>query len=178
MGTINKQTTENGIIAIYQYLDDFESAVSKIYNRDDFAGCEMLSHTSYHELMHLAEKKYGFSEVRWFTLVGTLSGVITGFGMPLWMDYNWPLVTGGKWAGIYSLPAYVIFAFELMVLFGAIATILGMLVMGRMPNPSVNIRDKRTTDDRFAIFVPNKDLESDEAKLLEEWGAQEVYTYK
>ena len=65
-----------------------------------------------------------------------------------------------------------------MVLFGAIATILGMLVMGRMPNPHVHIRDKRTTDDKFAIFVPNKSLESEQAKLLEGWGAQEVYTFK
>ena len=36
--------------------------------------------------------------------------------MCLAMDYDWPLVVGGKTAGLYSLPAYVIFGFELMIL--------------------------------------------------------------
>ena len=128
-----------GILAIFQYLDDFCTAVESIEKKSSFEGHEIVSHTSYHELMDIAEKQYGPSEVRWFTLVGALSGVSIGFGMPLLMDYDWPIVTGGKTAGIYSLPAYFIFGFELMILLGAIATILGMLVMGRLPNPRARI---------------------------------------
>lgn len=167
-----------GIVAIFQYLDEFCAAIENIEGRPDFHDHEVVSHTSYHELMDIAEKKYGPSEVRWFTLVGALTGVTIGFGMPLFMDYDWPIVTGGKTAGVYSLPAYVIFGFELMILLGAIATITGMLVMGRLPNPRARIFDNRLTDDRFAIFVPNAKPNGEQAQLLSKLGAEEICVIK
>jgi hypothetical protein len=165
----------SGIVAIFPYLDDFSHAIARLQEDSAFSGHEALSPTSYHELMALAEERYGPSQVRWFTLTGALTGMCTGFGMPLWMDYDWPIVVGGKTAGIYSLPAYFIFGFELMVLFGALATILGMLVMGRLPNPFETILDRRITDDRFAIFVPEVGTDSAQAKLLQSLGAAEVF---
>lgn len=166
----------HGIVAIYQYLDDVCKVMEEIKNKDEFTGHELVSHTSYHELIHIAEEKYGKSQVRWFTLTGALTGVATGFAMPLWMDYDWPIVVGGKTAGIYSLPAYFIFGFELMVLFGAIATIAGMFVMGRFPNPKATILDPRLTDDRFAIYVPGATLQGTQAKLLKDFGAEDIYS--
>lgn len=164
-----------GIVAIFQYLDDVCTVIDKIKDRDDFENHEVLSHTSYHELMHKAEEQYGPSQVRWFTLAGALTGVTTGFGMPLWMDYDWPIVVGGKTAGLYSLPAYFIFGFELMILLGAIATILGMIVLGRLPNPKGRVFDPRITDDRFAVFVPGADLDGQQAELLTKFGAEEIF---
>ncbi|MFK7873548.1 MAG: DUF3341 domain-containing protein [Oligoflexales bacterium] len=166
---------DKGIVAIFDYFDDFCDVIKTIHHRQDFKDHEALSYTSYHELMDIAHEQYGDSPVKWFTLTGALLGVTTGFGMPLLMDYDWPLVVGGKTAGIYSLPAYVILGFELMILLGAIATIIGMLVMGRIPNPHVTIRDPRTMDDKFAVFVPCVDVESEQAKFLKQCGASEVY---
>ncbi len=173
-----KKKVTSGIVAIYKYLDDVCQAMDRIDERQDCLGHEVYSPTSYHELIERIEKKIGYSEVRWFTLVGALTGIATGFGMPLLMDYDWPIVVGGKTAGIYSLPAYVIFGFELMVLFGALATIFGMLFMGRIPNPKAKIFDKRTTDDHFAIFIPDSGLDGEPAKILKECGALEVYQSK
>ena len=169
-----QHVNKSGIVGIFPYLDDFSRAVAQVADDKEFIGHEVLSPTSYHELMHLAEERYGPSQVRWFTLVGGLSGVATGFGMCLWMDYDWPIVVGGKTPGIYSLPAYVVFGFELMVLFGALATILGILVMGRLPNPYGTVYDRRITDDRFAIFVPDVGVDSEQARQLQKWGAAEV----
>ena len=42
----------------------------------------------------------GTSQVRWFTLTGSLTGFATGF-MPLVLDWDYPMVVGGKTAGIY-----------------------------------------------------------------------------
>lgn len=168
----NKKTT--GILAIYKYLDDLTKTLEQIKDKESFSKHVVYSHTSYHELIDIAEEKWGPSQVRWFTLVGALTGVITGFGMCLLMDYDWPIVVGGKSAGIYSLPAYFIFGFELMVLFGAIATIIGMLVMGRLPNPHAKIYDNRLTDDHFAIYLPDTEVESEQAKLFKEFGAIEI----
>ena len=114
------------------------------------------------------------SPVRFFTLVGALTGMFTGFGICLLMDYDWPMIVGGKQAGFYSLPAYVIIGFEMTILLGAIATILGMLWMGRLPNPKRRVLDERLTDDRFAIFLPGATLGSEQAVLLEQLGAEEV----
>ncbi|NIP15320.1 MAG: DUF3341 domain-containing protein, partial [Pseudomonadales bacterium] len=61
---------------------------------------------------------YGQSPVRIFTLVGGLTGAATGFAFTTWTSVDWPLVTGGK--PIVSIPAYVVIAFELTVLFGAL----------------------------------------------------------
>lgn len=173
MAPKNAQSTP-GILAIFSYLDDFSDAVTKTKDRPDFKGHEVITHTSYHELIDLAEKRFGPSQVRWFTLTGALSGLFTGFLMTLWMDYDWPIVVGGKTAGWPSVIAYVVFGFELMVLFGALATILGMLVMGRLPNPYAKIYDTRLLDDKFAIFVPGANLGGEQAKLLKDWGATEI----
>ena len=72
-----------GIIAVFTYLDDFCSLVEDLNRKNNFGEHEIFSPTSYHELMEAAEQRYGQSEVRWFTLVGALSGVAAGFGLPL-----------------------------------------------------------------------------------------------
>jgi hypothetical protein len=163
---------EKGIIAVFKYLDDLTKAIEQVRGRADFNGHEIFSPTSYHEIEHAA----GFrpSPVRFFTLVGGMTGTIVGFSLPLLCDYDWPQVVGGKTAGIYSLPAYVIMGFELTILLGAIMTITGMLVMGRIPNPKKNVIDVRFTDDHFGIFVPGADERGEQAEVLRRCGAIEV----
>lgn len=166
--------TKKGVLAVFKYLDDTCEALKKIKGRPECRQYELYAPASYHELIEVAEDRLGPSQVRWFTLVGALTGVTTGFGMCLVTDYDWPIIVGGKLPGVYSLPAYVIFGFELMILFGAIATILGMLVMGRIPNPNDQVLDKRLSDDHFAIFIPEAGVESEAAKILKTCGACEV----
>lgn len=163
---------ENGIIAVFRYLDDVTKAMEQIRGRADFNGHEVFSPTSYHEIEHAAA--FRPSPVRFFTLAGGMTGTITGFSLPLILDYDWPIVVGGKMAGVYSLPAYVIMGFELTILFGAIATIAGMLIMGRIPNPKKDIHDVRFSDDHFGIFVPDADESSEQAEVLRQCGATEV----
>jgi molybdopterin-containing oxidoreductase family membrane subunit len=168
---MGKKRTE-GIIGIFSYLDHVCDAMEQMKNRRDCDDHVVYSPTSYHELEHAAG--YSPSPVRWFTLVGALTGVASGFALPLYTQWDWPLVVGGKTPGLASLPVDVIFGFELMILFGAVATIAGMLVMGRLPNPKDKIFDVRTTDDKFAIFVPGASQEGAQAQFLKDCGAEEV----
>lgn len=161
-----------GILAVFQYLDDLTEAMEKARQRGDFDGHEVFSPTSYHEIEHAAG--FGASAVRWFTLIGAMTGTVAGFGLALLTDWDWPSVVGGKTAGLPSLPAYFIIGFELTILLGGIATVFGMLFMGRIPNPTQRILDPRFTDDRFGIFVPNASLDGEQAKLLKQCGAEEV----
>lgn len=164
---------QQGILAIYNYLDQLCGAVEKIRERHDFKDHEVLSPTSYHEIEHACD--YQPSPVRWFTLTGALTGTTTGFGLPLLCDWDWPIVVGGKTSGIFSLPAYVVLGFEFTILFGAIATVLGVLVMCRIPNPKTKILDNRITDDKFGIFVPGASADGPQAKFLKECGATEIH---
>ncbi len=161
-----------GVLAVYKYLDQLTDAMVAIRDRGDFKDHEVFSPTSYHEIEEALDA--GPSPVRWFTLAGALTGTLTGFLLALWIDYDWPLVVGGKLGGLYSVPAYVVIGFELTILFGGIMTIVGMLVMGRLPNPKQRILDPRFTDDRFGIFVPNVALDGEQAKLLKQFGAEEI----
>lgn len=166
-------TSENGILAIFKYLDDLTKAMVEIKGRAEFSGHVVYSPASYHEIEHAAGLE-DTSPVKWFTLVGALTGVFCGFALCLATDYDYPLVVGGKLAGLYSIIAYVIIGFECTILFGAIATIIGMLVMGRIPNLRVNILDPRLTDNRFGIYVPNVDESSSAATFLRDCGAEEI----
>jgi hypothetical protein len=164
--------SDQGVLAIFRYLDTFCSALERVRDRGDFRGFEAFTPTSYHEVEVAGGHRP--SPVRYFTLIGGLTGMTCGFLLALATDWNWPIVVGGKTPGVPSLPAYVVIGFECTILFGAIATIAGMLIMGRIPNPRRRVLDPRLTDDRFGIFIPGAKLEGPQAQLLRECGAEEV----
>jgi hypothetical protein len=114
------------------------------------------------------------SGVRIFTIVGALTGTATGFALPTWTSLDWPLLTGGK--PTISIPAWVIIAFELTVLFGALSTVLGLFVMARLPNRKpLLIYDPSFSQDRYGIAVAAPAGRETEARgILREAGALEV----
>ena len=83
------------------------------------------------------------SLVRIFTLIGGLTGVVTGFAMQIWMSWDWTIKIAGK--PFASIPPYVIIGFELTILFGGLLTLLGLLSVGRLAprfkmDPAYNMR--------------------------------------
>lgn len=126
------------------------------------------------EIEEALEHERPVSPVRLFTLVGGLTGTLTGFGLTIWSSLKWELVTGGK--PIISIPPFVIIAFELTILLGGLCTLLGLLVLGRLPKfrPSTSY-DPRFTVDQFGIAVRCRaELAETARQCLREAGAQEV----
>ena len=165
---IREKPPRKGIYVLYEYLDDAIAVIERLRSDRDKPSFDVFTPTYYHEL----EEALGYkpSGVRWFTLTGALLGVTLGFALCLLTDYDWPLVVGGKTAGVYSLPAYVVIGFEMTILLGAIGTILGMLWLGKVPNPKGQIYSTKTTDDRFGIYVYDVAEDSEVARLLKEKG--------
>jgi len=65
---------------------------------------------------------------------------------------QWGLITGGK--PVASIPPFVIIAFELTILFGGVATVIGMVLLGRLPRIKASPTfDPRFTNDRFGVAV-------------------------
>lgn len=83
-----------------------------------------------HEVEHLLHPRP--SQLKFFTLIGAIAGLLSGFALTIGTSLDWPLITGGK--PIVSLPPYIIIAFELTILFGGILTFVGFLILSRMPD--------------------------------------------
>jgi hypothetical protein len=113
------------------------------------------------------------SPVRLFTLIGGLSGCAAGFAMTIWMSYDWPTLVGGK--PIASIPPYVVIAFELTILLGALITVAAVALFSVLQGKRGIAYDPRFSDDQIGIFVP---APSDQVgrieQLLRSAGAQEV----
>jgi hypothetical protein len=108
---------------------------------------------------------YDRSPVRVWTLVGGLTGAATGLAFPSWTSLDWPLVVGGK--PIVSIPPYIIITFELMVLFGALSTIIGLFVLSRLPSIKAPVLyDPEFTAGRYGVYVEAEGSRLDEARRI------------
>jgi hypothetical protein len=142
-------TERQGILASYDYLDAAVEAV-KTLRQEGFEEITAFAPFPEH---HLEEALgYGASPVRLFTLVGGLTGAATGFAFTIFTSMDWPLVTGGK--PILSIPAYVVIAFEMTILFGVLATVIGVLWNMRVPDLKGDVvYDPEFSAGRFGVYV-------------------------
>ncbi len=116
----------------------------------------------------------GPSRVRIFTLIGGLTGVVTGYAMTIWMSLDWPIMIGGK--PFASIPPYTIIAFELTILFGGLLTLIGLLVVGGLPRFKLDAAySARFSAEDFGLVVrcPERDVQEVDG-LLREAQAKEV----
>lgn len=127
-----------------------------------------------HEIEEVVERDRPLSRVRLFTLIGALTGTASGFILTIWTSLIWGLVTGGK--PIASIPPFVVIAFELTILFGGLATVIGVAVLGRLPRVRpTRTFDRRFTSDRFGVAVHCTPERSGSVReILRTAGAEEV----
>jgi ActD protein len=117
----------------------------------------------------------GPSPVRLWVLVGAVTGAATGFALTIGLSAGWyPHVTAGM--PVVSVPPFVIIAFELMILFGALAGTVGFILHGGFPQlDAFPGYDPRFTDDRFGVVVQCSASRASEVEgLLRKAGADEV----
>src|SRR4030095_12016128 len=88
----------------------------------------------------------GVSPVRLFTLIGGLTGCAAGFGMTIWMSYDWPVLVGAK--PIASTRPYVVIAFELTILLGALSTVAAVGLFSVLLGKRGVAYDPRFSDDQ------------------------------
>ena len=92
------------------------------------------------------------SKVRAFTLIGGLAGLVTGFGIQIWMSMDWPIKIAGK--NFAAIPPMWIIGFELTILFGGILTILGLVGLGGLyPRPLDEHYSPRFSAEEFGVVV-------------------------
>ncbi len=176
-------TTET-ILGVFAHVDTTVRALEDLKSKG-YHDLTVYTPVPIHEIEEVLERDRPLSRVRLFTLVGGLTGIASAFLLTIWTSLVWGLVTGGKYlqfspGGIVgsSLPPFFIIAFELMVLFGGVATVIGLALLGRLPRlrPSPTF-DPRFTNDRFGVavhFAPGRGASVRE--ILRTAGAEDVRT--
>jgi len=130
-----------------------------------------------HEIEDVLERDRPVSRVRIFTLLGGLTGLAAAWLLTAWTSLKWGLFVGGKPPiGLPVSPPYIVIMFEMMVLFGGIATVIGMVVLGRLPKfRRSSAFDPRFTNDRFGVAVHCAPARSGSVReILRHAGADEV----
>jgi len=97
-------------------------------------------------------------------LMGGIIGCLTGFYLQYWISViDYPLNVGGR--PYNSWPSFIPVTFELTVLFAALAALLGMLGLNRLPMPYHPVfnapRFALATRDRFFLAIEAGDAQFD-----------------
>jgi hypothetical protein len=113
-----------------------------------------------------------------------LAGVVVGAGLMYGLQYwtnvvDYPINVGGR--PLHSWPTFLPQSVIVGILFGALATIVGMLALNRLPeldHPIFEVEAfARASQDRFFLCLRSDDpryVEEQAAQLLQEIGARRV----
>lgn len=161
-------------LGVFREVDTAVRAIEEL-RAAGMADLETYSPLPQHELEHALHRPQ--SPVRVFTLVGGLTGVATGFALAFWTSLDWPLITGGM--PIMSMPAFVVPAFELMILFGALSTVAGLFINARLGPPGKgHAYHPSFSAGSFGVLVDAPAGQGGDARrILEESGAVEVQAW-
>ena len=118
MARLRRTRQVPGLLASFVHVDAATDAIRALRAKG-FRNLVVYTPAPNHEIEEALDQSV--SPVRLFTLIGGLTGCAAGFGMTLWMSYDWPVLAGGKPIG--SVPPYVVIAFELTILLGALSTV-------------------------------------------------------
>ena len=170
MARARKSRRVPGVLASFAHVDAAADAIRALKARGH-RDLVVYSASPNHEVEEALEHKV--SPVRLFTLIGGLTGCAAGFGMTIWMSLDWPTLVGGK--TIASIPPYVVIAFELTILLGALSTVAAVGLFSVLMGKRGIAFDPRFTDDMIGIFVPTKPEQvGPTEELLRTAGAEEV----
>lgn len=120
----------------------------------------------------------------WLVLAGGLTGCTFGVVMTAWINafemkmpapFDWTNLQGYQFLisgkPLWSLPANIPVIFECTVLFSALTTVFGMLLLNKLPmlyNPLFKLKNfRRATSDRFFIVIDAGDEKYDQTQTLE-----------
>jgi len=114
------------------------------------------------------------SVIRRFTFFGGIFGAIGGFAMAAGTAVLYLHPTGGR--PIITIPPFLIISYEMTILCGILATVLGFLISARFPAIRERVYLPEAGVDKFVVTVPCENAEHvDRAEtILRDAGAEEV----
>jgi hypothetical protein len=150
------------LLGVFERPDHIAQAAKKLRDRG-YTKLETFSPAPFAELDDAVIEKP--SRVRLWTLIGGLTGVVTGYALTIWMANDWQIMLGGK--PFSSIPPYTIIAFELTILFGGLMTALGLFVHGGLPSTRLHpAYSARFSGEEFGLVVECRERDVAEIDAL------------
>lgn len=105
----------------------------------------------------------------WVVFIALIVGAAVGYGMQYYTDViSYPLNIGGR--PLNSWPSFTIITFELAILFGALATAGGLLILNGLPLPYHPIFNtpnfELASGDRFYLCIESQDAQFDRQETM------------
>ena len=160
------------VMGMFRYQEDSLDAAKKLKS-SGFANPQMMSPVPVHDAYEVLE--YGVSSVRRFSLVGAIVGAISGFSLAVACALVFILPTGGR--AIIAVPPFLIITYEMTILFGVLATLLGFHFVSGLPAWRDAPYRPEVIVDRFSVVVDYEEesQRADAERLLREAGAEDVH---
>ena len=188
------QETKRGIFGLFDSPEKISSA-AKAARDKGLTGFDCLTPFPVHGLEF--DMGLNRSKIPYITFFAGITGLIISFMLQFAVHENvlpvtisrffdaypnlnsYPMNFGGK--PTYSWPAMIPICFELTVLLGGHTTVIGMLLMSRIPRPSRRILHPDITNDKFCLWIPDSSKSYSEEgmkKFLSELGAKNITVVK
>lgn len=137
-----------------------------------FESLEIMSPVPIHGVEEVLGKKK--SVIKNFTFMGALIGGISGFALAAGTAIAWPHPVGGR--PIITMPPFLIITYELAILFGILATVLGFFISSRLPAFRNRVYVPESAVDKFVVTAPCDDAEHFKRAeaILNDAGAEQV----
>ncbi|MFZ0389507.1 MAG: quinol:electron acceptor oxidoreductase subunit ActD [Calditrichia bacterium] len=165
-------TAKTNVVAVYSALPDLLAAIPKVCKKG-FTRIEAFSPVKSEELQKILGR--GKSPVRFWTLIGAISGLAGGFTLALGTAFVNNLIVGGKHPD--AIIIYCVVGFEGTILIGSIANFLAMLFHTRLfKGKTVAGYRPEFTDDKFGLMISCHRQEMEAAKAaLQQTGPGEIH---
>lgn len=172
-----------GTPALYGIMAEFDNPTALVgaARRSYEAGYRRINGYSPYPIEELDEA-IGFTRTSLplIVLIGGILGGLGGFFMQYWIAViNYPLNVGGK--PLNSWPAFIPITFECTVLAAALAAVLGMLVLNKLPQPYHPVFNAPNfalaTRDRFFLVIEANDpkfTHGEAMRFMKTLGARDV----
>ena len=159
------------LIGLFHDPDSALAAAGKLMGAG-FETPEIQSPIPIHGVEEVLGKKK--SVIKRFTLIGAITGGTTGFLLAAITAVMFPHPTGGR--PIITFPPYLIITYELTILFGILATVLGFLISARLPAIKERLYVPEAAIDKFVVTVACKSVEniSRASDILRDSGVDEI----
>jgi Protein of unknown function (DUF3341) len=162
------------LVATYSDADSLVRSVRAL-RREKFRIYDVYAPYPIHNIEQ--EMAIRHSRLPWVALIGSVSGLFFALGLQFYTVLDWPLNVGGKPAN--STLAFIPIMFELMVLFGGLPMVVGLLLRTRLyPGKTEQLPHKGVTNDRFALVLRHCDTSFDVSRaraLLMSMGAETIH---
>ena len=161
----------NNVVGLFHDPESALTAAGELKGAG-FESLEIMSPVPIHGVEKVLGKKK--SVIKNFTFTGALIGGMSGFALAAGTAVLYPHPVGGR--PIITMPPFLIISYELTILFGILATVLGFIVSSRLPAFRNRGYVPEAAVDKFVVTAPCDDAEHyQRAKaILNAAGAEQV----